>query len=222
MIVEAALGIAGGALIAAALAGFGCVRNWERAARIAALAGAVLAIIALIGLLVASPTAAPRSAVIATAMIAAGGALYSLRAGLSTQAPLCGEALLIGGLLLTGVALTDGHTTTAPPATTGWIALLASSLTLPAVDTAAREWHRARLRLTAAIAVWISLSIVLAAHVAVDLIQRGAWLGSTPGAAWAIAGWLTSSGSLLTRRGRPRAVLIAIAAFSVAFGALSA
>lgn len=216
MIVEAALGLAGGALIATAIAGFRRVQNWERAARIAALVGAALAIAALIGWFVASPTVPPRRAVIAAALITAGGALYAFRAGLSTL------ALLIGGLLLTGVTLSTGHATPAPLATTGLILLLTSSLTLPAVDAAAREWHRAPIRFAAAVVLWSGFSIALAADVTTSLIQRGAWLGSTPSAAWAIAGWISSSGSLLTQRGRPRAVLIAIVALSLAFGALSA
>ena len=215
MIVEAALGIAGGALIAAALAGFRRVRNWERAARVTAVAGAALTIVALAGLWVMPDHTASGRAVIGTALIATGGALYTLRARISAVTPLA------GGLLLTYVTLIGGRASSAPLATSSLIVLLTGSLALPVIDAAAREWRGTRIRLAAAIVLWVGLSTALMADVVTGLIQRGVWLGATPGAAWAIAGWVTSSGGLLTRRGRPRAALIAIAALATAFGALN-
>jgi len=216
MIAEAALGIAGGVWIAVALAGFRRVHNWQRAARLTAIIGAALAISALAGALLAeTPASAPQRVVMATAAMVVGGSLYSLRSGASTL------TLLAGGLLLTYVTLTSRGDQTAPPSTVGLIIVLTSSCSLPALEASVREWQRTHSRFGVAFAVWVGSSAAAVVSATLSLVQRGAWFGSTPGDAGLIAAWVASSGSLLVRPGRLRAVLLVTAALSVALNALS-
>jgi len=215
MIAEAALGIAGGALIAAALAGFRRVRNWERAARLIAIIVAGLALLAAASLIVIRPAALASQVVLAATAVIAGGTIQSLRVAASPV------ALGAGGALLMYVTLAGKSDAAAPLTFVDSIAVLTSSLTLPAIDVSAREWRKAPDHFEAVVALWIGISIALAVGVLTNLIQRGTWLGSTPEAAWSMAAWAASSGSLLARRGRPRAALIFTAALAVALGALS-
>ncbi len=214
MIDQAALGIAGGAWLAAAVAGFRRTRNWSQAARLIALGGAALAAVAL----VAAPAASPGAALQPSAAIAAitvGAAAYALRAGASIA------LLLAGGLLLVRATLEgDGHTAT-PLAISQLVLILVSSVSLPALDAAARDWSEPARRSRVRVGVWIGLSLAVAVSATENLAQRGAWHGSTPDAIWLTAAWIASSGSLLAKRSRLRAVLVVAAALAVAFAALS-
>ncbi|HLF28872.1 MAG TPA: hypothetical protein VJG32_21310 [Anaerolineae bacterium] len=210
--VEAALGLIGGAWIAVALAGYRRVRNWQRAARIVMLAGAALAGVALI----VSLAAGPQPNTIAIAAILAGGAVYALR---SEAAAL---TLLIGGLLPTYAAFSEPHNVVAPVPLVWPMTLLAASLSLPVLEVAVRQWRRTPAQFGLARALWIVLTLGMILSAISQLIQRGAWFGASPIDAWLLAGWVAAGGSLLTRAHRPRAMLIAVAALAASCAALSA
>ena len=214
MIDQAALGIAGGAWLAAAVAGFRRVRNWAQAARLIALGGAALAVVALVATPGASPGATSRPSA-AIAAITVGAAAYVLRAAASNA------LLSVGGLLLVYATLASGSDPATPLAVSQLVLISVSSLSLPALDAAARDWAGPAAHSRVKIGLWIGLSLAVAVYAIVNLAERGAWHGSTPDAIWLIAAWTTSSGGLLAKRSRLRAALVADAALCAALAALS-
>jgi hypothetical protein len=214
MIEQAALGIAGGAWLAAAVAGLRRARNWSQAARPIALGGAALAVVALLAAPTASPGAAPQPSA-AIAAITAGAAAYALRAGASNA------LLLAGGLLLVYAALAGDGDAATPLAVSQLTLILVSSVNLPAMDAAARDWREPARRPRLSVGLWFGLSLAVAVYAAENLAQRGAWHGATPDAIWLLAAWIASSGGLLAKRGRLRAALVVAAALAASFAALS-
>jgi hypothetical protein len=215
MIVEAALGLAAGALIAGGVAGLRRSSGWSRAARAIMVVGTALTIVASLSPLITVPAAAPSAVTPVLAAITVGGMVYSLRLEASSV------TLLAGGVLLACVTLIGTTGRTGSPSVAWLIILLASSLTLPAMDASAIELRKTHSRFAAATPLWMGITIGVVAHVATSLSQHGAWIGSTPFAAWLIGAWAASSASLLMRRRRPRALLVIVAALAVAAGALS-
>jgi hypothetical protein len=215
MIVEAALGLAAGALIAGGVAGLRRSPGWSRAARAIMIVGTALTIVASLSPLIAVPAAAPSAVTPVLAAIVVGGMIYSLRLEASSV------TLLTSGVLLACVTLIGTTSRTSSPSVAWWIVLLTSSLTLPAMDASVIELRKAHSRFAAATPLWMGITIGVAVHTTTSLSQHGAWIGSTPFAAWLIGAWVASSASLLTQHGRPRAVLVIAAALAVAAGALS-
>ncbi|HET7087669.1 MAG TPA: hypothetical protein VFL17_03370 [Anaerolineae bacterium] len=212
MMLEAIVGIAAGTLIAAALAGIRRVRNWSKAGRIAALVSL------LAGLLTAlSPVWQPAAgalplAVYASVFIAAGGLILAILEKAPPWMLLATSALLIYAARLPGEA--------AVPISIAVLANFAAGVeTLPGLDAAARSWRGSVDRTR--IALWLGISIALAASAAESLLERGAWLGSAPRDAWLMAAWITSSGSLLVEHSRWRAALMFAAALCIGLSALS-
>ena len=212
MIIAALTGVAGGALMAAALAGLRRTHNWPKAGRVTAIGG-LLAGVATVLSLVWLPVAAGAPAAYAAIAIAAGG----LALAVVEKAPPW--VLLASGVLLIYATLAPS-VIAAPPVSLAAVAIIvASAETLPGLDAAVRAW-RGSLDPTR-IALWLGISIALAASAAASLLDRGAWLSSAPGNAWLTAAWITSSGSLLVQRSRWRAALMSAAALGIGLCALS-
>ncbi len=212
MMVEAIAGIAAGALIAAALAGIRRVRNWSKAGRIAAIVSLLAGLLAAL-----SPVWQPAAgglplAVYAAFFIATGGLILAIVEKAPPWMLLASSALLIYATLVPGEAVA--------PVYIAALAIIAASVeTLPGLEAAARSWRGSVDRTRNAL--WLGISIALAASAAESLLERGAWLGSAPRDAWLVAAWITSSGSLLVEHSHWRAALMFAAALSIGVCALS-
>jgi len=211
MIDEALLGISAGALLAGGLSGLRRPRGWERATRIIAFGGALLALLAFIAVLVESRTALSLQAALTSAMLLIGGAFLAFK---TETLP---STFIAGSLLLAYLTLAQPEAIA--PSLDGLIAILASAITLPALDAAARELRRMPTRVDVSMALWLGVTVALVTHIALSMARRGAWIDDTPGAAWLLAAWIAASGSRLTQRGRPRALLGIAAALMIAFAA---
>ena len=212
MIIAALTGVAGGALIAVALAGLRRTHNWSKAGRVTAIAGLLAAAAAALSLAWPSAAAGESAAYTAIAIVAGGLALAIVE-----KAPPW--ILLASGALLIYATLAPRPIAPPPVSLATVVIIVASAGTLPGLDAAARAW-RGSLDPTR-IVLWLGISIALAASAAASLLDRGAWLGSAPGNAWLVAAWITSSGSLLVTRRRGRAALMFAAALGIGLCGLS-
>jgi hypothetical protein len=212
MMVEAIAGIAAGALIAAALAGIRHVHNWSKAGRIAAIVSLLAGLPTVLSPVWLPAAGALPAATYAAFFIAAGGMILAIREKAPPWMLLASSALLIYATFAPGEAA-------APISIVALVIIAASIKTLPGFDAAARSWQGSVDRTR--IALWLGISIALAASAVASLLGRGAWLGSAPREAWLMAAWITSSGSLLVEHSRWRAALIFAAALSIGACALS-
>ena len=212
MIIAALTGVAGGALIAVALAGLRRTHNWSKAGRVTAIAGLLAAAAAALSLAWPSAAAGASAAYTAIAIVAGGLALAIVE-----KAPPW--ILLASGALLIYATLAPRPIAPPPVSLATVVIIVASAGTLPGLDAAARAW-RGSLDPTR-IVLWLGISIALAASAAASLLDRGAWLGSAPGNAWLVAAWITSRGSLLVTRRRGRAALMFAAALGIGLCGLS-
>lgn len=218
MIVNAALGISAGVMLAGALAAIGQIRAAARILRLVAMSGFVFALAGVVLDVVqhVSNGSAPFSTRTIAALIALGGAAYTFH---TKSSPFI---LLTGGLLLTYATLSSTYEAPSPRTDLAKMVLaVASASTLPTLDASVRKWRR----LVTAFPVrelWFILTLALIASVWNSLLGRGAWLGSTGRDAWLVAAWICGSGGLLLSAHRAQAALLFAAALALALSALSA
>ncbi len=218
MIAEAATGLAAGVLLAGSLAGFRRVSGWTHSVRFLTLAGIALAVVAVVFKLIESVSngsaAFPPSAVVA--IIAIGGAAYTFQ---TKSSPFI---LLTTGLLLAYATLVSMDSATLPRADLAKVVVaVASASTLPALHASVLKWRTLPAAVFPVRVVWLTATIALMLIAAANLVERGAWFGSSTSEVWVLAAWIAASGALLTRQDRPRAALLFAAALAIAFSALS-
>lgn len=211
MMAEVIAGIAAGALTVAALAGIRHVRNWSKAGRIAAIVSLLAGLLAALGPVWQPAAGALPPAAYAALLIAAGGLILAIVEKAPPWILLASSALLIYAALVSKEA--------APVSLATLAIIVAGVETLPGLDAAGRSWRGSVDRTR--IALWLGISIALAASAAASLLERGAWLGSAPRDAWLMSAWITSSGSLLVEHSRWRAALMFAAALGIGLCALS-
>ena len=201
MIAQVTWGIAAGLMWMSGLAAWR-FHNSDRAVRVLLLSSAALSAIALPGSLFDSTSAATWPGALVVLLILSGGVLYRLRGFTLTPG-----ALLATATLLTLSALGIPRRAALEPAE--WITVLSCIAVLPAFDSAARHFRKHVVRFDASIVLWFGLSLAMLTGAIINLIQRGLWL---EGNISLLVAWLAAGGSLMFKRGRPRALMIFVAA----------
>ena len=214
-IAQVLMGIASGVLLAGAGSGFFRAQQWPQTSR-AIIASAFLLILIAQFIEIFRPPSGHISRVALVALVSVGAGLAYLRyRDISPVTPFA------TGLLLVYATLEYGGGPSVPRDIVFFTALAASAASLPAIEAATREWRGGIDVPRIAPLLWIGLSFSIGVTAITAWLDGGALFASSPGAAWLLAAWITSSGSLLMKRGRPRATCIAVAAVSIVFGALS-
>jgi hypothetical protein len=219
MIAPAIMAMAAGVLLVGSLAGLRRVQLWARAARAIAIVGTLLAVAGLAFQFV--EVASNRLALNAlhlyfgAACVAIGGTAYTFH---TKSSPF---TLFIGGMVLAYATLATTSDASTLTEIAGLSGPIAGMTTLPMLAAAAGDWRGLPVRAGVIRLAWFVVALALIGHAAYMLVERGAWLAATPGAAGLIGAWAASSGSLLARPGRSRAALLAATAVCAAIGALS-
>ena len=213
MIFEAAIGLTCGMALAVALAGLRGVRNWLRAARWIAFLSLLPAVVVLV---VVGLGQLPRLTTI-VALVAVGG-VHAAASTLRWRPPavVSPKLFLASGLLLVFAVLIAPLDRAMPFNAALGVLAFGVTLVMPVgVRDAINEWRGSPRVANAVTILAVAVTMLSAGAVLVSLLARGAWLDASPGSAWLAIAWLTSSGSLLMKPGRPRAALALVAAVTV-------